>query len=367
MWGLCLLAKKSMDLGTAATLCITKGKPRGETRLDTEAVLRIFFQSSQAVVQERRLEGKLHLIARAVVQAGLFRRAVVQLYGWTYGEKVFGSAGISAEEQEWLATHDVIDPALYARVVRYAVALGGPVYFVPHDLLERVLPDADDFLLRGASTALGPDRWHSEDMLYCRLQSSDGVEMGNITADEPFDGRIPGPHTAELLAPFVALASAVLEQELARRRDALTGCFNGACCRDEIGRRLQDGRRFALAFVDMDQLKYVNDHEGHAAGDREIQRVAGLLRQAASQVDGSVSRLHGDEFVVMFWSDRDETGVRDHLEHDWRLGGADASFGVTLSQPGDDIEAILRRAELLMYEDKVRRRSMAGTRGPDFH
>jgi diguanylate cyclase (GGDEF)-like protein len=317
------------------------------------------------VVRERRLEQKLHLIARAVVEAELFRRAVVQLYGWTFGEKVFGSAGISADEQEWLLTHDVIDPALYARVVRYAVALGGPVYFVPHEVLQRVLPDADDFLLRGESRPVGPGFWHPEDMLYCQLQSSDGIEMGNITADEPFDGRVPSTRTAELLAPFVALASAVLEQELGRRRDALTGCFNGACCRDEIGRRLRDGRRFALAFVDMDRLKHVNDHEGHAAGDREIQRVAGLLRQAAAPFDGSVSRLHGDEFVVMFWSDNDEGAIRERLEHEWRLSGADASFGVTLSRPDDDTETLLRRAELLMYEDKVHRRSMAGTLGSD--
>lgn len=329
--------------------------------MDNETVLRTFFESSQAVVRETRLERKLHLIARAVVEAGLFRRAAVQLYAWTYGQKVFGCAGISAEEEEWLRTHDEIDPETYARVVRYCRQLGGPVYYIPHDIIEKALPDVDEYLLRGESAWKGDGFWHPEDMLYCRLQSSDGVEMGNLTADEPFDGRVPGEYTAALLAPFVSLASAVLEQELSRRRDALTGCFNGPCCRDEVARRLLSGRRFALVFVDMDNLKDINDREGHAAGDREIRRVSELLRGLAAPLDASVSRLHGDEFVVMFWSDRDEEEVRARMEQDWRPVVSGASFGVTVNRCGDDVEEIIRRAELSMYEDKVRHHSGTGS------
>src|SRR5579875_590071 len=142
--------------------------------MDNETVLRTFFESSQAVVRETDLERKLQLIARAVVDAGLFRRAAVQLYAWTYGQKMFGSAGLSAEEEEWLRTHDEIDPETYQRVVRYGVHLGGPVYFLPHTVIENVLPDADEYLLRGESTWRGEGYWHPEDMLYCQLRSSDG-------------------------------------------------------------------------------------------------------------------------------------------------------------------------------------------------
>lgn len=321
-----------------------------------ETVLRVFFEKSQAVVREPRLECKLQKTAAAVLEAGLFQRAAVQVYAWAYGEKLFGFAGITPREEEWLRSHDVIDPQTYERVHRYGKPLGGPVYFIPHEQLTRILPGSDEQLLASAVPWRGPGTWHPDDMLYCRLTSSDGLEMGNLTADDPFDGKVPDENTAALLAPFVALAAAVLEQELNRRRDTLTGCFNGACGRDEIERRVASGRRFALVFLDMDNLKEINDRDGHEAGDAEIVRVAERLRAIVADLGGYASRLHGDEFVAMLWTDESEEAVAAAIERQWAPMLPDVSFGVAVRRADESARELLRRAELAMYRSKGWRR-----------
>lgn len=323
--------------------------------MQVDDVLQIFFESSQEVVREQSIEGKLRRIAEALVRAHLYSRAAVQLYSWAYGEKLFGFAGLSAQDEAWLRTHDIVEHETYQRVARHADALGGPVYFVPHDRISQVLPRPEEYLLSGQITWQGPGFWHPEDMLYCDLTSSDGLHMGNLTADEPFDGRVPTRETATLLAPFVSLAAAVLEQELHRRRDALAGCFNGAVCRSEIERRLTSGRPFALVFADMDNLKHINDLAGHAAGDGAIVDVSRRLDRIALSLPGGkgwVGRLHGDEFLMMFWTHEPEANLESAILRDWTPLLPDVSFGVAVSQPGDTGERLLRRAELAMYSKK---------------
>jgi diguanylate cyclase (GGDEF)-like protein len=326
---------------------------------DTETVWRVFFERSQAIVRADGLERKLALVAQAVVDTGLFRRTLVQIYARTYGTKIFGSAGIDPEQDEWIRTHDVMTPEVYGRVREQAVHLGGPVYFIPHDRLRDIFPNADEFLLAGPTAWAGEGFWHPDDMLYCQLTSSDGQELGNLTADEPGDGRIPTTATAGLLGPFVSLAAAVVEQDIERRRDHLTGCFEGRVTREEIARRLKTGRRVGLAFCDMDDLKAVNDVDGHAAGDRAIQRTATALQRVAQQAPlhtGWVGRLHGDEFLVVFWAaaDVDEDALCDETRAVWARDVPGVSVGVALSRPGESVMELIRRAELKMYEDKRR-------------
>lgn len=323
--------------------------------MQVDNVLQIFFESTQEVVRERSIEGKLRNIAEALVRAHLYSRAAVQLYSWAYGEKMFGFAGITEEEAAWLRTHDIVEYETYRRVARYGDPLGGPVYFVPHDRITQVLPRAEEYLLSGQVPWNGPGFWHPEDMLYCDLTSANGLHMGNLTADEPFDGRIPTAETATLLAPFVSLAATVLEQELHRRRDALAGCFNGSVCRSEIKRRLASGRPFALVFADMDNLKHINDLAGHAAGDTAIVEASRGLDHIAARLpeaNGWVGRLHGDEFLMMFWTGAQPAQLESSLMQDWTEILPQMSFGIATSQPGDTGEQLLRRAELAMYANK---------------
>ncbi len=83
--------------------------------------------------------------------------------------------------------------------------------------------------------------------------------------------------------------------------DPLTGLlnrrgFDAALDRAVAGARL--GRPFALAHLDLDFFKSVNDSLGHAAGDAVLARVAGILRDAPRKHD-RVARIGGDEFVLL--------------------------------------------------------------------
>jgi len=60
---------------------------------------------------------------------------------------------------------------------------------------------------------------------------------------------------------------------------------------------LGERRRFTLCFVDLDNLKYVNDTFGHAEGDRFLVAAADAIRQLSP--DGVCVRLGGDEFMVL--------------------------------------------------------------------
>lgn len=92
--------------------------------------------------------------------------------------------------------------------------------------------------------------------------------------------------------------------ELSRRAriDHLTGLANRATLLEEGGRELQRARQWdqdvAVAVLDIDNFKLVNDHHGHAVGDDAIRKFGADLRRAVRAQD-LVGRLGGDEFVVV--------------------------------------------------------------------
>jgi diguanylate cyclase (GGDEF)-like protein len=91
------------------------------------------------------------------------------------------------------------------------------------------------------------------------------------------------------------------EQELARR-DFLTGVANSRAFYEIAGREIRRSRRynhpFTLAYIDVDDLKLINDQFGHATGDVVLKTIAETLRSSLRQTD-LVARIGGDEFVVL--------------------------------------------------------------------
>ncbi|MDG4664449.1 sensor domain-containing diguanylate cyclase [Mycobacterium sp. 236(2023)] len=148
--------------------------------------------------------------------------------------------------------------------------------------------------------------------------------------------------------------------------DDLTGLYNRRGFHLLANAALLAGRTHghdsALAFLDVDGLKRINDEDGHDVGDVLIGDVAEVLRDAVRASD-IVGRLGGDEFSVLVPEFTDgaaalharlldafrrfnDTGARHY-----RLA---ASIGV-IDVPHDDIstlEQLLARADELMYEDK---------------
>lgn len=124
---------------------------------------------------------------------------------------------------------------------------------------------------------------------------------------------------------------------------------------------------FLLLFLDLDELKVVNDTFGHAEGNRAIVEAADLLRGCFRQSD-VLARFGGDEFAAFALSSEgtDDVTVRARItaalarvnarpDRAYPLG---FSMGVLMCPPGEDgnIEALLERADALMYREKRQKR-----------
>jgi len=187
-----------------------------------------------------------------------------------------------------------------------------------------------------------------------------------------------------------------LEEELAHRalHDPLTGLPNRALLLDRLGQALarvgrpdrgSDGdpggdpgaRGVAAIFLDLDGLKRVNDSLGHEAGDELLVAVARRLGGGLRPAD-TIARLAGDEFVVLLEGAGEEDAVqaaerisRD-VEAPFAVAGQEVfvtvSAGIALSRvsggrghpaaasgrSAGEADALLRRADLAMYEAKRR-------------
>ncbi|MFZ9137044.1 MAG: bifunctional diguanylate cyclase/phosphodiesterase [Hylemonella sp.] len=139
--------------------------------------------------------------------------------------------------------------------------------------------------------------------------------------------------------------------------------------RKALAHSLRTGRLGVLIFIDLDNFKFINDSLGHDKGDLLLCEVAHRLQAIVREGD-TVARLSGDEFVVMLEGlhlepekvAQDARVVGDKflasLSIPYQLAGysahSSASIGVALfGEKQDTIEAILKRADLAMYQSKA--------------
>ena len=163
--------------------------------------------------------------------------------------------------------------------------------------------------------------------------------------------------------------------------DILTGLPNRQQFVREAGGAMrtakESGHMMALLYLDLDRFKRINDNLGHAVGDALLKTVARRLEQStrtfdplsppdASQQFGHarVARLGGDEFVMLLTGLTDETQtgavanrIRQSLGEPLDCGGhrlvVTPSIGIALyPQDGTDIEDLLVKADMAMYQAK---------------
>ena len=154
--------------------------------------------------------------------------------------------------------------------------------------------------------------------------------------------------------------------------DTLTDLPNRAFLHDrmrrEIVRARRGDRQFALHLIDLDRFKGVNDALGHHVGDRLLKEVAKRLTDTVRECD-TVARLGGDEFAIL---QTDLAAPDDAIElarrlvavlsRPFSLNGQDitttASIGITAHpNDGDDVDELLRNADLAMYQAKAEGRN----------
>ncbi|MBM7807849.1 diguanylate cyclase (GGDEF)-like protein [Geodermatophilus bullaregiensis] len=147
--------------------------------------------------------------------------------------------------------------------------------------------------------------------------------------------------------------------------DALTGLPNRTLLRQRVTEALAGADGAALMLIDLDRFKDINDTLGHAYGDVVLQVVSTRLQKAVRATD-TVARLGGDEFAILLPSTADPDDARElatralaameaPIEVDGVSLDVDASIGIALSGVhGDDVESLLRGADIAMYTAKDR-------------
>ena len=88
--------------------------------------------------------------------------------------------------------------------------------------------------------------------------------------------------------------------------DSLTGLLNREGLKDRLNDKLEQSKKCAVAFLDLDDFKEVNDLGGHEKGNATLKEIADKLSQNLPE-GGIASRLSGDEFLVAF----DYKGMHD--------------------------------------------------------
>jgi diguanylate cyclase (GGDEF)-like protein len=177
-------------------------------------------------------------------------------------------------------------------------------------------------------------------------------------------------------APVLGTLRTLAEAQARAATDALTGLGNRRLVEDALARMAAQSRRtgdtFAVAMIDVDRFKSVNDTFGHEAGDTLLVAIAAVLTAETRDYD-IVGRRGGDEFIVLLAGldgtqaatamDRCRGAIaRLRLDELLDRPGVEpttittASFGVAASNPGQpaDPDSLVRAADEAVYEAKAR-------------
>ncbi len=161
------------------------------------------------------------------------------------------------------------------------------------------------------------------------------------------------------------LRQQVRENKFLAEHDALTELPNRSLfhqrARDAVVNAVRGDGRAAIAIVDLDRFKEVNDTLGHDSGDQLLTLLAQRLADHMRPQD-AVARLGGDEFGVILSEVGDAEEVlrrlRDIIEHEVEVSGlplsVESSIGYVIApDDGIDVDQLLQHAEVAMYVAKA--------------
>lgn len=178
-------------------------------------------------------------------------------------------------------------------------------------------------------------------------------------------------HTRDLEQARAELAGLNRRLDESNRIDPLTGLYN----RREVDARLEaahrrtvdSGEPFAVALLDIDDFKAVNDHHGHRVGDRILQRVSQRLSNCLPSERAWLGRYGGEELVLFLPAGyvAESAALVEHMREGvaelGTLTGAGTiqvtiSVGLTVCEPGtvgDSLQTVLNRADEAVYRAKA--------------
>jgi diguanylate cyclase (GGDEF)-like protein len=166
----------------------------------------------------------------------------------------------------------------------------------------------------------------------------------------------------ELDASLVEVREAQLQLAHQANHDALTGLVNRRLFEERLNAALASAEPFAVALIDLDDFKGVNDRLGHHAGDRLLVTVGERLLGSVGDGD-VVARLGGDEFALLLGPasaaapgavlDRLAGVMASPVTVDGHELPVRCSVGLAEGAPGAGPVEVLRRADVAMYAAKA--------------
>jgi diguanylate cyclase (GGDEF)-like protein len=148
--------------------------------------------------------------------------------------------------------------------------------------------------------------------------------------------------------------------------DDLTGLYNRrrffVLTEQYLKIALRTKKRLLLLFIDMDDLKWINDHYGHNEGDQALKEFARILRQTFRESD-IIARIGGDEFVVLFMSTDENSerlltrlyeNLKEYNDQPSQRYPLSISVGTAQFEPESpaSIDELLFKADASMYAQK---------------
>jgi diguanylate cyclase (GGDEF)-like protein/PAS domain S-box-containing protein len=258
--------------------------------------------------------------------------------------------------------------------------------------------DAGSFYMNGTTRFLAtvPEEERGETRNACNRFGYESVALvpirvadqllGLIHVADPAEDKVPVWMVRILEQAGLQLGTAIqrvrAQEGLAHAasHDPLTGLANRQLVRQlfasERARARRSGKKLAVMYLDLDHFKNVNDTLGHTFGDSLLRAVADRLRGVPRTAD-TIARMGGDEFVLMVpdvGKPQDAVKVAERVmaavRKPYDVGGVKTrittSVGIALfPQDGDELDALLRAADIAMYHAKERGRDCLQVYEPD--
>lgn len=204
----------------------------------------------------------------------------------------------------------------------------------------------------------------TDDILKIKNHKSD--EILYLLSSSKIDQRFPNGKPKRFGGIVIDITERIEKEKFQREyayKDELTNLGNNRRLHYDMKKR---DKGIGL-FFDLDNFKKINDRFGHLMGDRMLKLYAKALMNAAVDVDGVyIYRLYGDEFFV-FAEHQDvsfafdyEKKVISYISHSKVKKdeiSLNASMGVALYDPKDDIDDFIKSADYEMYKTKIKKKS----------
>ncbi len=166
----------------------------------------------------------------------------------------------------------------------------------------------------------------------------------------------------------IRLQHAIKQLEQIAVTDEMTGAFNRRFAYEILSKQIHAANRekslFSICYIDVDNLKTINDNYGHDQGDNLINTVVNYIKNTIRASD-YIFRMGGDEFLVIFRNSGIKDScilmekIRNHLNHKKICDLAiDFSFGCSEFKAGDQIlpEELIKIADSRMFEAKKQKK-----------